>query len=188
MQALIIILVIVVLGGVFMYNSLVRKKVNAEEAWSGIEVQMKRRYDLIPNLVNTVKGYAAHEEKVFMQVTEARTSAMSVPAGSAMAAQHAQNEGALSMALKSLFAVAEAYPELKADQNFAKLQDELTDTEDKMMAARRFYNGAVNALNTALEVFPSNIFGRIFGFVKREFFELSDAERAAAEVAPKVSF
>lgn len=182
---LLILLLVVVVGVVLIYNGLVRKKNEAQEAWSGIEVQMKRRYDLIPNLVSTVKGYAEHEKGVLERVTEARTSAMNSGAG---VATQAEQENMLTGALKSLFAVAENYPDLKANENFAKLQDELSDTEDKMMAARRWYNAAVKSLNIALESFPSNFIGAWFKFEKREFFELDDSERAAAEQAPKVEF
>lgn len=178
----------IILVGLFLvviYNSLVRKKNEANEAWSGIEVQMKRRYDLIPNLVNTVKGYATHEKDVLENVTKARTEAMGV--GDSVPG-HAQAENMLTGALKSLFAVAENYPDLKANQSFVKLQDELTDTEDKLMSARRFYNSAVKALNNALEMFPSNMIGNMFGFKKRDFFELDEGERKAAEKPVEVKF
>lgn len=180
----ILIVVVLLLMLMAMYNGLVRKKNDAEEAWSGIEVQMKRRYDLIPNLVNTVKGYASHEKELFERVTEARADATKAES----VQDHAAAENMLTGALRSVFAVAENYPELKADENFRQLQAELTDTEDKMMAARRFYNAAVKALNTALESVPTNIIGSMFGFDKREFFELDEGERAAAEAAPKVQF
>lgn len=163
------------------YNGLVRLKNRVEEAWSDIDVQLKRRYDLIPNLVNTVKGYAAHESGVFEKVTEARSRAMS--AGSA--GDKAQAENMLSSTLKSLFAVAEAYPELKANQNFLALQQELSDTENKIQAARRFYNGNVMELNTKIETFPTNVIAGMFNFAKREFFEL---EEEAAKQPVKVEF
>lgn len=163
------------------YNSLITRRNRVNEAWSDIDVQLKRRYDLIPNLVETVKGYARHESSVFENVTKARTAAM----GAQTLPEHAQAENMLSGALKSLFAVAEAYPELKASQNFAMLQDELTDAEDKIQAARRFYNGNVRDFNTALQVFPTNLIAGPFGFAAREFFEL---ESPAERNAPKVSF
>jgi len=151
-----------------------------QEAASDIEVQQKRRYDLIPNLVETVKGYAKHESGVFEKVTEARTRAMGAPSGK----EKVGAENALSGALKSLFAVAENYPQLKANENFGKLQDELSDTENKIQAARRFYNTNARDLNTSIEMFPSNMMARIFNFSKVEFF---DAE-AEAEKPIKVSF
>lgn len=141
-----------------------------DEAWSDIEVQLKRRYDLIPNLVQTVKGYAAHESGVFEKVTQARTAAM----GAGTMAEKLKDENILSGALKSLFAVAEAYPELKANQNFMQLQTDLTDTEDKIQAARRFYNGNVRDYNTKLQVFPSNLFASMFGFSAKEFFDIDE--------------
>jgi len=159
------------------YNGFVSLVNRTKEAWSDIEVQLKRRYDLIPNLVNTVKGYATHESGTFEKVTEARSQAMQ--AGTV--AGHAQAENMLSGALKSLFAVAEAYPDLKANQNFLELQRELSDTENKIQAARRFYNGNVRDLNTKIESFPSNIIANIFKFVKQEFFELDEAEQAARQ-------
>jgi LemA protein len=168
--------VVVVLGYIALaYNSFVSLVNRTKEAWSDIEVQMKRRYDLIPNLVNTVKGYATHEQTAFEKVTEARSKAMQ--AGTV--AEHAQSENMLTGALKSLFAVAEAYPDLKANQNFLELQRELSDTENKIQAARRFYNGNVRDLNTQVESFPSNIIANIFKFAKQEFFELDEAEQAA---------
>jgi len=172
-----IILAVVVLWAVFAYNHFVSLVNRAKEAWSDIEVQMKRRYDLIPNLVNTVKGYAAHEREAFEKVTEARTRAMQ--AGSV--AEHAAGENMLTGALKSLFAVAEAYPDLKANQNFLELQRELSDTENKIQAARRFYNGNVRDLNTGIEQFPGNIIAQAFHFAKLEFFELEETEAAAKQ-------
>lgn len=165
-----IIIGVIVLVLVLLYNGLVSAKNRAEEAWSDIDVQLKRRYDLIPNLINTVKGYAAHEEKVLTAVTNARTEAMQ---GGGLAAQSA-HENQLTDTLKSLFAVAENYPDLKANQNFLELQQELSDTENKIMASRRFYNSSVMDLNTKIESFPTNIFAGIFGFSKKEFFELTD--------------
>lgn len=173
------VVVILLLWLVATFNGLVRLRNRTDEAWSDIDVQLKRRYDLIPNLVETVKGYAAHESGVFQRVTEARTAAM----GAKTPGDHAKAENMLSGALKSLFAVAENYPELKASDNFAKLQDELSDTENKIQAARRFYNGNVRDFNTALQVFPTNLVGGVFGFSKREFFEIDQAgERDAVQV------
>ena len=175
---LIVVAVVLVLWAILIYNGLIRLKNRVDEAWSDIDVQLKRRYDLIPNLVNTVKGYAAHEKEVFEKVTEARTRAMN--AGNA--ADKAQAENALSGTLKSLFAVAENYPDLKANQNFLELQRELTDTEDKIQASRRFYNGNVRDFNTKIEVFPNNIFAKMLNFVKREFFEAEGAEKENIKV------
>jgi len=167
-----------VIGG---YNGLVILKNRAKEAWADIDVQLKRRYDLIPNLMETVKGYAGHESSVFEKVTEARSAAM----GATTPEDKIQKENALSQSLKSLFAVAESYPDLKASANFIELQRELTDTEDKIQAARRFYNGNVRDLNTKIEVFPTNIVANIFGFKQMALFEIAgEAERQA----PKVSF
>jgi LemA protein len=174
--------VILVLWGVAAYNGLVTFKNRAEEAWSDIDVQLKRRYDLIPNLVNTVKGYAAHESGVFQKVTEARSNAMQSGGG---AAEKAAAENMLSGALKSLFAVAEAYPDLKANTNFLELQRELSDTENKIQASRRFYNGVVMELNTKIETVPTNVIANMFNFAKREFFEL---EEEAAKQPVKVEF
>jgi LemA protein len=164
--------------GVAIYNGLIRLKNRVDEAWSDIDVQLKRRYDLIPNLVNTVKGYASHEKEVFEKVTEARTKAM----GAQSAGDKAQAENALSQTLKSLFAVAEAYPDLKANQNFLELQRELTDTEDKVQASRRFYNGNVRDFNTKIQVFPNNIFAGMLGFSSREFFEAEGGEKEPVKV------
>lgn len=164
------------------YNSLVTLKVRVDEAWSDITVQLKRRLDLIPNLVNTVKGYAAHESGVFEKVTEARATALNAQGVKATAEAENQFEGAL----KSLFAVSEAYPDLKANQNFIELQQELVDTEDKIQAARRFYNGGVRDLNTKIQVFPNNIFARMLGFTPREFYEVED--QATVEKPVDVQF
>lgn len=180
----IILAAIVVIGGwlVATYNSLVKQRNQVDEAWSDIDVQLKRRYDLIPNLVETVKGYASHETEVFQKVTEARANAMKAEEGGD-AKQLAAAENMLSGTLKSLFALSEAYPDLKADQNFAKLQDELTDTENKIQASRRFYNGTVRDFNTKVQVFPTNLLAGMFGFAIREFFELEDeAERENVKV------
>ena len=161
------------------YNGLIQLRNQTDEAWSDIDVQLKRRYDLIPNLVNTVKGYATHESGVFQQVSEARSAALNAKS----LPDKAMAENMLSSTLRSLFAVSEAYPELKANQNFLKLQDELSDTENKIQASRRFYNGNVRDLNTKIQVFPTNIIAGMLGFVKREFFELSNAsERENVEV------
>lgn len=176
------IVVLLILIVVAMYNGLVRTRVRVEEAWSDITVQLKRRYDLIPNLVNTVKGYAKHEKEVFEKVTEARTKAM----GAQGVQETAKAEGDFEKALKSLFAVAESYPQLRASENFQQLQAELTDTEDKVMASRRFYNGAARDLNIKIDTFPSNIIAGMFGFKKREFFEVEDA--ASVEKPVDVSF
>ena len=172
-----------VLWVVAMYNQFVQLANRVKEAWSDIEVQMKRRYDLIPNLLETVKGYAAHEKDVFEKVTQARAAAI----GAQTMPQHAQAENMLSGALKSLFAVAEAYPQLRANENFLELQRELTDTEDKIQAARRFYNGNVRDMNTLMESFPSNLVANIFKFQKQEFFELEEGESAARQPV-EVSF
>jgi LemA protein len=153
-----------------------------EEAWSDIPVQLKRRYDLIPNLVNTVKGYATHEKTVFEDVTKARANALNAQGVKETAAAENQFEGAL----KSLFAVSENYPQLRATENFQQLQAELTDTEDKIMAARRFYNGSARDLNIKIQKFPSNIIAGMFGFKSRDFFEVEDT--ASVEKAVNVSF
>ncbi len=174
-----IVLAVVVLWLILSYNRLVTLRNRSREALSDIDVQTKRRYDLIPNLVETVKGYAGHEKSVLENVTAARTRAMGAGTGTAKA--DAENQ--LSGALKTLFAVAENYPQLKANENFSKLQDELTDTEDKIQAARRFYNGNVRDLNTALERFPTNLIASIFGFSKMEFFGVdTDAEKQPVAV------
>ncbi len=184
---LIIILVVLVVIGlalVFMYNALVRLNTRTQEAWSDITVQLKRRYDLIPNLVNTVKGYAKHEKSVFEDVTKARTQAMNAEG----VQETAKAENQFTDTLKSLFAVAEAYPDLKANENFKALQDELVDTEDKIQAARRFYNGSVRDLNIKVQTFPTNIFARKLGFTKREFFEVEETEAAAIAKPTDVKF
>lgn len=152
------------------YNGLVKTNERVEEAWSDITVQLKRRLDLIPNLVNTVKGYAKHEREVFDRVTKTRAEALSAQG----VENTAKAENQFEQALKSLFAVAEAYPELKANQNYLQLQDELVDTEDKIQAARRFYNGAVRNLNIKVKIFPTNLFARKLGFSKRDFFEVEN--------------
>ncbi len=169
---------VVFLWGVVAYNGLVTFKNRADEAWSDIDVQLKRRYDLIPNLVNTVKGYATHESGVLERVTAARTAAMD--AGTA--GTKAEAENMLSSTLKSLFAVSENYPDLKANTNFLELQKELSDTENKIQSSRRFYNANVRDLNTKIETFPTNLVANAFNFGKREFFELEE-EAAKAPVA-----
>lgn len=175
--------VLLVLWAVFSYNRFVTLVQRAKEAWADIDVQLKRRYDLIPNLVATVKGYAAHESQAFENVTKARSAAM----GASTPAQKGAAENMLSGALKSLFAVAEAYPDLKANQNFLALQTELSDTENKIQAARRFYNGNVRDLTTGLQSFPGNLIANFFHFEKMEYFEL-DAADAAAKEPVKVQF
>lgn len=167
-----------------MYNGLVKLRVRVEEAWSDITVQLKRRYDLIPNLVDTVKGYAKHEKTVFENVTKARNSAISASG----VKETAEAENQFQATLKSLFAVAEAYPDLKANENFKQLQSELVDTEDKIQAARRFYNGAVRELNTKIQTVPTNIIAGMFGFSQREFFEVDEAEAEAVKKAVDVEF
>jgi LemA protein len=184
---LVVVGVVVVLGIIFaaMYNGLVRLNVRANEAWSDITVQLKRRADLIPNLVNTVKGYAAHESGVFEKVTEAR--AQTINASGPKEAAKAENQ--FQETLKSLFAVAEAYPDLKASQNFQALQAELTDTEDKIQAARRFYNGVVRDFNTKRTVFPTNVFARMLGFkADKEFFDVDESQLAAIQNPVDVKF
>jgi len=178
----IVVVVVLVLVVVGLYNSLVRTKIRVEEAWSDITVQLKRRYDLIPNLVNAVKGYAKHEKEVFENVTKARANAMNAQG----VKETAQAENQFEQALKSLFAVSENYPQLRATENFQKLQDELTDTEDKIMASRRFYNGAARDLNIKIDTFPGNMVAKSFGFKKREFFEVEDM--AEVEKPVSVSF
>jgi LemA protein len=179
-----IILAALALIVVFIYNGLVRAKVRVDEAWSDISVQLKRRYDLIPNLVNTVKGYAAHEKSVFEDVTEARAKALSATT----VTEAAQADNQFQTALKSLFAVAEAYPDLKANQSFQQLQAELVDTEDKIQAARRFYNGAARDLNVKIQTFPTNIFAGLLGFKQRDFFEVDAGEAAAVAQPVNVDF
>ncbi len=171
------VLVVIILWFVFAYNHLVRMVQRAKEAWADIDVQLKRRYDLIPNLVETVKGYAAHERGVFENVTKARATAM----GAQNVTDRAQAENMLSSTLKSLFAVAEAYPDLKANQNFLALQSQLSDTEDKIQAARRFYNTNARDLNTAIQTFPGNMVASIGHFAPRDYFELGTGDEAARE-------
>jgi LemA protein len=178
---LLVILGIAVLGFIFTYNRFIKLVTRAKEAWSDISVQMKRRYDLIPNLVETVKGYASHEQETLEKVIEARNMAMQATS----TVEHAQAENMLTGTLKSLFALSENYPDLKANTNFLELQRELTDTENKIQASRRFYNTNVRDLNISVATFPSNIIAKIFGFSNMEFFELTEEE---AKNPVKVSF
>jgi len=171
------VIVLVVLWAIFSYNGFIALINRTQEAWADIDVQLKRRYDLIPNLVNAVKGYMTHERGTLEKVTEARAKAMQ--AGSV--GEHAKSENVLSDALKSLFAVAESYPDLKANQNFLELQRELSDTENKIQAARRFYNGNVRDLNTKVDSFPPNIIAGMFKFKKADFFELETGESVARQ-------
>lgn len=185
-----LIIVLAVLGAlvllvIFMYNSLVRLNVRTDEAWSDITVQLKRRLDLIPNIVNAVKGYAKHEAETLEKIAKERAG--TVNAGASIK-EAAQTENMLTGALKSVFAVAESNPDLKANQNFLQLQDELVDTEDKIQAARRFYNGSARDLNIKIKTFPTNIFAGMLGFKPREFFEVDETEAAAAANAPDVKF
>jgi LemA protein len=176
---LLAVVVVILLWLMLAYNGLVTSRNRTQEAFSDIDVQLKRRYDLIPNLVSTVQGYAAHEKTVFEDVTNARSQAMQ-----STGAARAGAENQLSTTLKSLFAVAENYPDLKANQNFLSLQNELTDTEDKIQAARRFYNGMVRDFNTKTQVFPTNIFASMMGFTKMDFFgnDLTDVEKQPVAV------
>ncbi|MBI2587855.1 LemA family protein [Candidatus Azambacteria bacterium] len=175
-----VLVAILVLWAIASYNGLIRRRNRVDEAWADIEVQLKRRHDLIPNLVETVRGYATHERELFEKVTQARTRAM----GAATPEDRLQAENALSQTLKSLFAVAENYPQLRASENFVALQRDLTDTEDKIQAARRFFNGNVRDYNTAIQSFPTAIIAGIFGFAKRELFELAEAgEREPVRVS-----
>jgi LemA protein len=178
---IIIILAIIIVWFVGAYNGFVTLRNRTKEAWADIEVQLKRRYDLIPNLVNTVKGYAAHESTAFEKVSQARSQAMQA----STPAQKGEAENQLTGTLKSLFAISEAYPELKANTNFLELQRELSDTENKIQAARRFYNGQVRDLNIKSERFPSNIVASIFHFVKMDFFYLGDNDAAQQPVEVK---
>jgi len=178
---ILIILAVLVIWFIALYNGFIRLVNRAKEAWADIDVQLKRRYDLIPNLVNTVKGYAGHEKKVFEEVTSARALAL----GAKSVGEKEKADNLLTAALKSVFAVAEAYPDLKANQNFLELQRELADTENKIQAARRFYNVNVRDLNTKIDSFPNNIIARLFKFEKMEFFEL---EEEAAKKPVAVNF
>ena len=174
-------IILFILWVIFTYNHLVKLRNRVKEAWSDILVQLKRRYNLIPNLVETVKGYARHEREIFEKISETRAKAMKAED----IHEKARLEGELTRTLRTLFAIAENYPDLKASENFAKLQDELQDTEDKIQYARRFYNGNVREYNTKIESFPSNIIAKLFGFKKAEFFEL---EREEEKEPVKVEF
>ena len=185
--AIVIVAVVVLLIAIFaeIYNGLVKLNERVNEAWSDITVQMKYRADLIPNVVETVKGYAKHEKDTFKMVTEARAATM----GAKTVKQAAEAEGAMESALSKIFAIAEAYPELKANENFQTLQTQLQDTEDKIQAARRFYNAGAKDLNTRIKTFPVNIINNMVGHFKtREYFEVNDAEKAKIEKAPEVKF
>ena len=175
------VLVLIVGWVIFAYNKLIKQNVRVDEAWSDIDVQLKRRYDLIPNLVSTVKGYAKQEKTVFENVTKARAEAMSAKGPK----DKAKSENQIQEALKSIFAVAENYPTLKSNENFAKLQDELSDTENKIQASRRFYNGNVRDINITIKSFPTNMIAAMFSFAERELFELKNAE---AKEPVKVDF
>ena len=175
---ILVIIVIIILWLIFTYNRLVLLKNRAKEAWADIDVQLKRRYDLIPNLVETVRGYATHERELFEKVSEARSRAM----GAKSLKERGEAENILSGTLKTLFAVAENYPELKASTNFLELQRELRDTEDKIQAARRFYNSNVLELNTKIESFPTNFIAQVFGFGKMDFFEIEEVAREPVKV------
>ncbi|MCA9392178.1 LemA family protein [candidate division WWE3 bacterium] len=174
-------IVLVVVYVWFLYNQLVTARLRVDESWSGIDVQLKRRSSLIPNLVETVKGYASHEKEVFEKVTEARSQLVNAQSP----AQKAQADNMLSGALKSLFAVAEAYPELKASDNFKQLQSELADTEDKIAYARQFYNQNVMDYNTKIQMFPNVVIANLFNFTSREFFKADEEERADVKVSFK---
>ncbi len=178
---LLIIVVVIAVVVIGMYNKFIRLIQRTKEAWADIDVQLKRRYDLIPNLVNTVKGYTTHESETFEKVTAARTAAMN--AGTVE--EQGQAENMLTGALKSLFAVSEAYPDLKANQNFLELQRELSDTENKIQAARRFYNGNVRDLNTSIQVFPGNIIASVFNFETQEYFEIEEGSEEKENVEVK---
>jgi len=175
------ILVVLVLWAIAQYNGFIKLINHAKEAWADIEVQLKRRYDLIPNLVNTVKGYATHESTAFEKVTQARAAAM----GAKTVGDHAKSEAMLGSAITGLFGIAEAYPDLKANTNFLELQRELSDTENKIQAARRFYNGNVRDLNTSIQQFPGNVISGMFSFKAMEFFDLDDNDVAQQPVEVK---
>ena len=181
MTVLLVIAVVLIGFGIIMYNSLVSLKNKVDNGWHQIETQLQRRYDLIPNLIETVKGYAAHEKEVFENVTAQRAQVVSA----STVAQKAQAESGVTSALKTLFAVAENYPDLKASQNFTELQVELSNTENKIAFARQFYNDTVTQFNTAIDVFPKNIIAKAIGFTKREYFEVDEPE---VRKAPTVKF
>lgn len=181
---ILIIIAVLVVFAILIYNSLVRAKNRTDEAWSDISVQLKRRYDLIPNLVESVKGYASHEKTVFEDVTEARANALSAQTVS----EAAKADNQFQAALKSLFAVSENYPQLRASENFQQLSAEITDTEDKIQAARRFYNGAARDFNIKIQSFPTNLFAGMLGFKQRDFFGVPEGEAAAVDEPVKVDF
>ena len=181
MKYFLIVLGVVVLWVVYAFNRFVSLRNRSLEAWADIEVQLKRRYDLIPNLVNTVKGYATHESTAFEKVTQARAQAM----GAKTVGEHSKTEAMFGQAITGLFGIAEAYPDLKANQNFLALQNELSDTENKIQAARRFYNTNVRDLNTAVQTFPSNVIASMFKFSPKEFFDLADNDAAQKPVEVK---
>ena len=178
-------IIVVALYVIGVYNGLVTGQVQTKEAWSTVDTQLKRRYDLIPNIVETVRGYAKHESKTLENVINARTMAMSINGSSVQKEQH---ENMLSGALKSIFALSESYPDLKANQNFLHLQQELADTETKIQAARQYYNTAVMALNRKVRIFPNNVIAGMFGIEQEHFFELEASEKEAVKVAPKIQF
>lgn len=185
--AIVIVVVLLIIVGAIIgiYNSLVGLNERVDEAWSDITVQLKYRADLIPNVVETVKGYAKHEKETFQMVTEARSAVM----GAKTVKQAAEAEKEMSSALGKIFAIAEAYPELKANSNFVKLQEQLQDVEDKIQAARRFYNAGAKELNTKIKTFPTNVINNIVGhFKKRDYFEVAESEKAKIEKAPEVKF
>ena len=179
------IVVVLVISIIVMYNALVRSRNQTTEAWSDIETHLKRRYDLIPNLVETVKGYAKHESTTLEKVVQARSNAMSQSGGPE---SHSAAENELGKTLKSIFALAESYPDLKANQNFIELQKEIADTENKIQASRRFFNSVILTFNNRVQTFPSNIIAGIFSFKKLEFFELDEAEKAAVYKPVAVQF
>lgn len=180
----IVVIVLLVVWVIGIYNNLVTLRNNRENAFANIDVQLKQRYDLIPNLVNTVKGYAEHEKGVLERVTAARTAAM----GATTLNEKIEAENALSSALAGLKVSVEAYPDLKANQNFLQLQNEISDIENKLAAVRRFFNSATRELNNAVQTFPSNIFAGMFGFKREMMFEVPDSERAQYDKAPEIKF
>ncbi len=189
MNGIVIFAIVAVFGGlayVGIYNGFISARQKVQEAWSGIDIQLKRRYDLIPNLINTVKGYAEHEKTVLENVTAARAAAIAVPDGKIQDQSKAENF--LSGTLKSLFAISENYPDLKANQNFLELQNQLAETEDQIASSRRIYNGNVMIWNTKVESFPSNIVANLHHFEKSEFFELDENEKETAKKVPEVQF
>lgn len=183
---IIVVIVLIVIAAILgTYNSLVKLNERVNEAWSDITVQLKRRADLIPNLVETVKGYAKHENSAIKEVSEARAKMM----GARTVAENAKADGSLTDALSRLMAISEAYPDLKADQNFRQLSQEIADTEDKIQAARRFYNAGAKELNTKIKLFPSNVINNLVGHFKpREYYEVAESEQAAIKEAPAVKF